>query len=79
MIVFNNADGLGQKILLLDTAHMSSKGALNEMIVFLGKYVDVTPAHDVNGLVLSPGGIFLKQMVACVAKVVGSVTSFLIR
>lgn len=66
------------RFLLLDSAHMSSKGALNEMIVFQGKYVDVTPAYDVNGLVLSPRGIFLKQMVACVAKVVGSVTFFLI-
>lgn len=66
------------RFLLLDSAHMSSKRALNKMIVFQGKDVDVTPAYDVNGLVLSPRGIFLKQMVARVAKVVGSVTSFLI-
>lgn len=55
---------------------VSARGALKEMTVFQGKDVGVTPAYDVNGPVLSPRGIVLKQMVACVAKVVGSVTSF---
>lgn len=49
------------------------------MTVFQGKDVGVTPAYDVNGPLLSPRGMVLKQMVACVAKVVGSVTSFLFR
>lgn len=58
---------------------VSARGALKKMTVFQGKDVGVTPAYDVNGPVLSPRGIVLKQMVACVAKVVGSVTSFLFR
>lgn len=49
------------------------------MAVFQRKDVGVMPTYDVNGPLLSPSGIVLKQMVACVAKVLGSVTSFLVR
>lgn len=57
---------------------VSARGARNKMTVFQGKVVGVMPTYDVNGLLLSLRGIVRIQMVACVAKVVGSVTSFLI-
>lgn len=50
-----------------------ASGAWNKMTVFQGKDVGVTPTYDVNGPLLFPREIVLKQMVACVAKVVGSV------
>lgn len=57
----------------------SARGEKNNMTVFQGKDVSVTPTYNVNGPLLSPRGIVFKQMVACVAKVVGSATFFLIR
>lgn len=56
-----------------------ARGAPNKMTAFQGKDVGVTPTYDVNGPLLSPRGTVLKQMVACAAKVAGSVTSFLLR
>lgn len=53
---------------------ISTRGAQNKMTVFQGKDVSVTPTYDVNGPLLSPRGRVFKQMVAWVAKVVGSVT-----
>lgn len=53
---------------------VSARGSHNKMTVFQGEDVSVTPTYDVNGPLLSPRGMVLKQMVACVAKVVGSVT-----
>lgn len=61
------------------TGCVSARGVLKKMTVFQGKDVGVMPAYDVNRPALSPRGIVLKQMVACVAKVVGSVASFLFR
>lgn len=44
-----------------------------------GKAVEVMGDHGVNGPLLSPRGMFLKQMVAWVGKVGGSCTRLYIR
>lgn len=52
---------------------------LSKMTALGEKAVEVMGDHGVNGPVLSPRGMFLKQMVAWVGKVGGNFTCLFIR